>query len=245
MAKNVLTYNLSEPLNSTTAAKIEISSGSGNMMIDQLTSGEKLLASGTLQYFENKDLPNRSVNTSNGLTTLTLKAGFSRQSCFRLPWETCNGATEWQIHLNPGVQSDITAHSGGGNVKINLAGMAVSQLSADTGGGNMDVVLPDNASDLNASVKSGAGNVTVEVGRGITGNNAVYAKSGAGNVVIHTPEGVSARIHTSSGMGKIIMDPKFTMIDKNTYQSPDYEAALDKVEITAHSGAGNVIINSK
>jgi hypothetical protein len=33
--------------------------------------------------------------------------------------QACNGATEWQIHLNPNVQADITAYSGGGNVNVN------------------------------------------------------------------------------------------------------------------------------
>ena len=142
------------------------------------------------------------------------------QPWFRFPWAACNGATEWQIHLNPTVSSDITAHSDGGNVKLDLAGMAITRVSADTGGGNMEVVLPDNAADL-----------------------SVTAKSGAGNVVVHLPSGIAARIHATSGLGKVIVDSWFSKIDKNTYQSPDYDGAANKVEITASSGAGNVSVN--
>jgi len=244
MAKQVLTHNLSEPLDGATTAKIDIDNGDGNLMVDRLAGDEQVLASGTLQYLENQGLPTRSVNTTNGQATLTMKAsGSTRQSWFRLPWAACNGATEWQIHLNPNVPSDITAHSDGGNVKLNLAGMAVTGLSADTGGGNMDVVLPDNAANLNVTARSGAGNVTVEIGSGTTGSNTVNASSGAGNVVVGVPGGMAARIHATSGMGKVIVDSRFGKIDSKTYQSPDYESAADKVEITLKSGAGNVSVN--
>jgi hypothetical protein len=50
MAKNVLTHNLSEPLGSATTAKIDIDTGTGNLMIDRLAGGEPGLARGTLQY---------------------------------------------------------------------------------------------------------------------------------------------------------------------------------------------------
>jgi len=245
MANKVLTHNLSEPLNGATTAKVEINTGDGNLTIDRLADGEQVLASGTLQYLDNQGLPSRSVNTSDGHATFTLKGSGIGRPGFRFPWAACNGATEWHIHLNPSVPSDITAHSGGGNVKLNLAGMAVARVSADTGGGNMDVVLPDNAANLSVMAKTGGGNVTVEIGNGIAGSNTINANSGAGNVVIRLPSGLAARIHATSGLGKVIMDSRFSKINGNTYQSLDYDGAANKVEITLNSGAGNVSVNTK
>jgi hypothetical protein len=245
MANNVLTSNLSEPLNGATTAKVDINSGSGNLTIDRLTGGEQVLASGTLQYFENQGLPTHTLDSSNGQANLTLRGGDTGRPWFRLPWEACNGAIDWQIHLNPTVSSDITAHSGGGTVKLDLAGMAVTHLSADTGGGNRDGILPDRAANLGAAAKTGAGNVSVEIGGGITGSNVVNANSGAGNVVVRVPKGIAARVHATSGLGKVIVDSPFSQMDNNTYQSPDYEGAINKVEITVKSGAGNVIVNTR
>jgi hypothetical protein len=220
MTKNVLTDNFSEPLNEALTAKVDIHAGDGNLTVDQLAGGEQLLASGTIQYFGDQGLPTRKLVSSNGQATFTLRGDGSRQPWLRLPWATCNGATEWRIYLNPTVPSDITAHSGGGNVKLNLAGMAVTRLSADTGGGNMEVVLPDNADNL-----------------------SVIAKTGAGNVIVYIPSNVAACIHASTGLGKSIVDPRFNKTDKDTYQSPDFDSAVHKAEITIHSGAGNVIVN--
>jgi hypothetical protein len=245
MAKNVLTHNFSEPLNGATTAKVDINTGTGNLTIDRLAGDEPVLASGALQYFENQGLPTRTLNTSNGQATLTLRGGSTGRPWFRFPWAACNGAFEWQIHLNPAVSSDITAHSGGGNVKLDLAGMAVTRVSADTGGGNMDVLLPDNAANLSVTARTGGGNVTVEIGSGMTGSHTVNAKSGAGNVVVRIPSGIAARIHATTGLGKAIVDPRFSKTEDNTYRSPDYDSAADKVAITIHSGAGNVSVDSK
>ncbi len=109
----------------------------------------------------------------------------------------------------------------------------------------MDVVLPDHAAKLSVAAKTGAGNVTVEIGRGTSGSNTVDASSGAGNVVVRVPSGMPARVHATSGLGKVTVDSRFSKIDRNTYQSADYDDAVDRVEITARSGAGNVSVNPK
>jgi hypothetical protein len=245
MANNVRTHDLSLPLDGTKSATVDIDTDSGNLTIDRLTGGDRLLASGTLQYFEKQGQPTPTLTSNNGQATLVLKGGHARRPLFRLPWAACIGAYEWRIHLNPEVSSDIGAHSGGGNVKLDLTGMAVTQLSAETGGGNVDVVLPDKAADLDVVAKTGAGNVSVEIGSAITGTNTVDAKSGAGNVVVRVPSGIAAELHATSGLGKVIVDPRFGKMDGNTYQLPDYDRAADKVEITLHSGAGNVSVTTK
>jgi predicted membrane protein len=222
MAKKVLTDNLSEPLNGATTARVDIHAGDGNLTIDRLTGGEQVLASGTLQYLENQGLPTRTLVSNNGQATLTLRGSQDVRPRFRLPWAACNGATEWQIHLNPAVSSDITAHSNGGNVKLNMDGMIITRISADTGGGNIDIVLPGNAANI-----------------------SVHAKTGAGNAAVSIPSGVAARIHATTGLGKTIVDPQFSQIDKNTYQSAGFDTTANKVDITLHSGAGNVSVNTR
>ncbi len=245
MAKKVLVRDLLQPLNGVRSAKVDVNTGTGNLTIDALTAGEPVLASGTLEYMESQEPPSPVVNTSIGQTTFTLKAEGGRRPSFRMPWSACNGETDWRIHLNPTVSSDITAHSGGGNVKLHLAGMVVTRVCADTGGGNLDVVLPENASNLDASAKSGGGNVTVEIGDGTKGGSTVQAQSGAGNVAVRLPAGLAARVHATTGMGKVIMAPQFSKVDDKLYQSPDYDGASDRVEITIKSGAGNVSVSQK
>jgi cell wall-active antibiotic response 4TMS protein YvqF len=215
------TFDLLEPLNGVDTARVEITSDTGNLTIDKLDNDVPLLASGTLQYDENQHPPTPTLNARNGQANLTLTGRSSGRPWLRLPWAACNAANEWQIHLNPLVASDITAHSGGGNVKLDLSGMAVIHVSADTGGGNMEVVLPDNAPAIN-----------------------VQASTGAGNVVVHVPSGVAVKVHATSGLGKVSVDPRFNPVDHSTYESPDYEHATHRVELTLKTGAGNVSVET-
>ncbi len=242
MAKKIFTQNLSEPLGDVKTAKFNFSAGTGNLTIDPLGNGDVFLASGTLEYLEKQDPPTWSVDRQDGQATLTLKASGGKQTGFHLPWAACNGETNWQIQLNPTITADVTAHSGGGNVKLDLSGMRITQVSADSGGGNMSMILPDHVANLSVTAKSGGGNVSVDLGSDTTGSNNVNATSGAGNVVVRLPAGIAARIQVSTGMGKLIVDPCFSQIDKNHYETPNYENAADKVEILAKSGAGNVSV---
>jgi hypothetical protein len=239
----VLTDTLSEPLNGATTATLDINSGTGNLTIDGLTGGERLLATGTLQYVETR--PIRWICSDNDQIVLALDGHDTGRPKLSLPWVRCKGATEWQIHLNPAVSSDIVAHSDGGNIKLDLDGMAVVHLSADTDGGNVDVALPDGVANLHAAARTAAGNVTVEIGSSSTGRNTVEARSGAGNVVVRLPRGMAARVHASSGFGSVTVDPRFSKIDRAMYQSADYDGASNAVEITVDSGAGNVSVDTK
>ncbi len=241
-AGDLLTKTLSEPLEGATSAKVTIDPGDGNLTLEKNTSSEQMLASGTLQYFEKNGAPLSTVATSNGHTTFTVNAS-GGQPWLKLPWSACNGATEWTIRLNPAVSYDITALTGGGNVRIDLTGLSVTRLAAETGGGNMEVTLPENAANLDVFAKTGAGKVTLNVGSSITGMNTINASSGAGEVSVFLPKGIAARIKVASG--NVIVDPGLTKIDDTTYETPDYQNATDKVEITVGSGAGeiNIIIN--
>jgi hypothetical protein len=59
-----------------------------------------------------------------------------------------------------------------------------------------------------------------------------------------TPGELAAKIQATSGLGKVVTDSRFSKIDKNIYQSPDYDFTDHKIEITAKTGAGNVSIST-
>src|SRR5512133_2252853 len=109
MAKKVLTHTFSEPLCGASTMQVAIHPGDGNLVIDSLAGGETVLASGTLEYLENKGLPTQSVDTSNGQAAPPLPSS-GAQPWLRIPCSTCNGATERRVHLTPSVSYDLKAH---------------------------------------------------------------------------------------------------------------------------------------
>lgn len=222
MVKKVLTYHLSEPINGATAVQVDINNGDGNLTIDSQTGGEPVLASGALEYLEKQGEPTSSINTNGGKTCFTLKAGKGGQPWIHMPWSACNGATTWLLHLNPKIQFEMTAYTAGGNVFLDLSEMDVTRVAAETGGGNIEVILPDT-----------------------TANLSLTAKSGAGNVVVSLPAGTAVRIQASSGLGRVMVYSQLKPVEKNIFQSPGYDQATIKLEITVRSGAGNVVIKER
>ncbi len=221
MAKNVMIYNLSDPLNAARVARFDIHAGDGNLTIDGSIGDEQMLASGRLEYSEKQGMPSHRLEARSGEAVLAIHGNKDVQPRFRFPWSEFSGATNWLIHLNPEVSSEITARSNGGNIKLILSDLNVTRLSTDTGGGNIEMVLPDRSTQL-----------------------SVNAKTGAGNVILSIPNGVAARIRATTGLGKVIVDPRFSQVDKAIYQSANYESADRKVEIMVSSGAGNVNVNT-
>jgi len=57
MSNNLLTEDLSAPLNGATAANVEIDTRTGNLIVDELQEEAQVLASGTVQYFEKQGRP--------------------------------------------------------------------------------------------------------------------------------------------------------------------------------------------
>ncbi len=245
MAKNLLNYNLSEPLSGAAAASVDIHAGYGNLTIDSLPDGDLLLASGTLQYLQNQDAPACTRADSPGQAVLSLRAGKGSKPRFQFPWSGCTGATAWLVHLNSGVSYDLRAGCNGGNIRLDLADMTLTTLQAESSGGNLEVILPAQASGLNATLGTGGGNVSVEIGSGYQGSNQLSATTGAGKITVLIPAGTAARILSTSGMGKVVVDPLFPASGDHTYQSPDFEQAVDRIEISAKSGAGNVSIQTR
>ncbi len=217
MARQTNTETISAPLNGATEARIEINAADGTLTVSALRESPSVLAAGVLEYSTKQGPPRQDLAVKDGRAILSLAGGRARQRWVRLPWAACNGATNWSIHLNPSVPDEVTAHSDGGNLKLDLSHLSIRQASADTGGGNIDLSLPVPAGDLRAE-----------------------ARSGAGNVVVTVPKGVAASITASTGLGRVVIDPCFQTAGSGACQSPDYETASQRATITLRSGAGDV-----
>ena len=75
------------------------------------------------------------------------------------------------------------------------------------------------------------------------GYTRVKVQAGAARVDMRVPGGVAARIKTSGALASVTVDEtRFPGFD-NRYQSPDYEARANKVEIDVETGVGAVTVS--
>jgi hypothetical protein len=125
---------------------------------------------------------------------------------------------EWDLRLGDGVPMDLSVNLGAGNSDLRLAGLPLTGLHIELGAGISTIDLSgDWANDLNATIETGAGDVTVllpsDIGVRIeveAGPTAVSAAgfSQAGNVYTNAAYGsadVNLRLDMRAGIGVLTL----------------------------------------
>jgi hypothetical protein len=126
----------------------------------------------------------------------------------------------WDVHLNGHIPMSLKIESGASSSDINLSDLKVQDLDIDTGASNLDLFLP-----------SSAGNTHVEI------------DAGASSLTIHIPEKVAAKIVLKTGVSSISINAnRFPLIGKYIYESPDYAAAENRIDMTINAGVGSITV---
>lgn len=134
------------------------------------------------------------------------------------PWQWGpGGALDWNFSLNPNLPLTLRFETGVGEAFLDLTGLKVSDVEIRTGASTTTLLLPANA-----------------------GYTCVRIEGGATSVNVRVPQGVAARIQAEAGLAGIAVDQgRFPRVG-SFYQSPDYETATNRVEISAHMGAASL-----
>lgn len=134
-------------------------------------------------------------------------------------WMVGHQGFNWDVKLTNEIPLQLRVHSGACESRLDLTDLKVTELTVETGASSTDIKLPQNA-----------------------GFTRVVVKSGAAEVKIHVPQGVAATIRESSGLSGINVDTTRFVQNGHTYQSADYDSAVNKVEISYEGGVGSVDI---
>lgn len=126
----------------------------------------------------------------------------------------------WNLQLSPEIPLRIDAETGASESNMDLTNLKVTELRIQTGASSSRVNLPAAA-----------------------GYSQVKVEAGAASVELRVPEGVAARIHTETGLVGLKVDPqRFPATGTNSYESPDFISAANKVEIKVEAGVGSIDI---
>ena len=127
---------------------------------------------------------------------------------------------DWDISLNRDVPISLDIDSGASASIFDLSELKVVDLDIDTGASSTEVTLPAKA-----------------------GNTRVDIDTGASSVVIRVPAGVAARLRLKTGVSSVSVDTaRFPRLDSGLYQSPDFETAANRADVTIDSGVGSIDI---
>lgn len=132
------------------------------------------------------------------------------------PWYWPEGF-RWDIRLARDLPLDLIFRTGAGESEIDLSDLDVKSVRLETGASSSQLTLPARAGHTRADIKGGLASIKLLV-----------------------PLGVAARIQLQTGLtGNSIDTARFPMTG-SVYQSPDYDAAANKVDIYVEGGMGSI-----
>ncbi|HNT77445.1 MAG TPA: hypothetical protein PKH77_20725 [Anaerolineae bacterium] len=126
----------------------------------------------------------------------------------------------WSFSVSDAVPVSLTVHSGASDNRLDLRALKVRSLRLESGASSTHVTLPENA-----------------------GYTEVRGSGGAASITLHVPEGVAAHIHAGGAIASVsVNQARFPRV-ADGYQSPDYAAAANKVDIHLDMGVGSISIS--
>jgi len=125
----------------------------------------------------------------------------------------------WNVGLTDAVPLKLTLDGGAANANADLTDLKVTDLRLKTGASSTVIKLP-----------RAAGMTTVRI------------NAGAASVKLFVPDGVAARVHSSMAVGSNDINRQRFPPSGGDYVSPDYAAALNKIDIQFEGGVGSLAV---
>ncbi len=124
----------------------------------------------------------------------------------------------WAIDLNPSVNYSLILNTGAGEARLDLSQLKVTGLKLETGASDTEVTLPQAA-----------------------GYTKVDLHGGANAIKLQVPQGVAARVQVEAVMAGVnVNTARFPKTMANSYQSPDFETAANRVDIRFEGAIGSI-----
>ncbi|HUT17594.1 MAG TPA: DUF5668 domain-containing protein [Anaerolineae bacterium] len=166
------------------------------------------LLEGTVKLHRGERLA-RSAQVVDGTLNATLRS----QGQWTTPFFMPAGQQGWDLSLNRDVPLRLVIDAGVGDVAVDLRRMTLTEFMAHMGVGRTTVTLPER------------------------GTFEARLDNGVGEIVVRVPAGLPVRVHSSTGLGTVSV-PSSYQRDGDTYVSPGYVSAENRVELWVEIGIG-------
>jgi hypothetical protein len=124
---------------------------------------------------------------------------------------------DWHVRLNPDIPFEVDIESGASSSRVDLRDANAKDIRIKSGVSSTEVTLPARAGYVRARIESGVA-----------------------SVIVNVPDNVAARIRSKSGLSSVnINTARFPRFGED-YESPDFQAAENKVEMEVSSGVGSI-----
>lgn len=209
----MMSQTLVVPLEGAAQARIKLQYGAGKLTVHGDPDAPDLIAGNFGGGVEH------SVKQEGNTAVVMLRSPIHQAGIWPWSWWAEQGQRKWSVGLSDRVPLQLEFETGACDAYLNLGPLPVTRLRLQTGASSTTLRLPEHA-----------------------GHTEVRIESGAASVEVHVPDGVAARITTRGGLASHSVDTARFPRKDGSYESPDYETALNRVDITVETGVGSVAI---
>lgn len=200
------------PLEGARVARVKISHGAGELLIDDRAGPDELLNGSFGGGVESRT--RRSIDE----TSVELRLPAQNLPFFWPPVGFGPHGLNWTVGLNPVVDYRLDLEVGASRNRLDLTNLRVIELRLQTGVSATEIDFPARA-----------------------GRTMAVIKSGVASVVARVPQGVGVRIRSTGGLAEINVDTaRFPRTRSNDYCSADYDTAENRLDLEIETGVGSV-----
>jgi hypothetical protein len=203
---------ISQPLQGARQANISIAFGMGSLRLGALPDANSLI---------------QGIATGDGGEQLTQSFQVTGDTAYYqlgtrdggqgLPFPRGGSGRTWDLKVNSAVPTQLRVDGGVGNSDLDLSQLHITSLDARFGVGKSTITMPSSG-HVQATINGGVGDVDVAI-----------------------PSGMEARIQANTGIGGVNIPSTYQRQD-NTYTSPGYETAQNRLDLTVKGGVGRITV---
>lgn len=203
-------------LQGATQAQVSLLPAAGSLRLDRLENSDALLA-GTIPPSSATQKVTQEFSKTGNTAFLRLQ---STGTQFYYPSGSQN-QSDWDLGLTPAIPVKLEVGLGAGDATLDLTGLLISGLSFDMGVGATTITLP------------------------ATGNFTATVEGALGSITILVPSGMAVQLDANTALTARSLPPGYLKSDDNTYLSPEFSTAQNKVILDLGLALGQVTIKSK
>ncbi len=233
----VIGEKIAQPLDGAKTASIRIDSSVGELIVKALDDSDNLIE-GTIYSVERETIREQYEKDGDDIS-YRLNSDWEPGSSINFS-EHSTPRLSWNLALTNTIPLNLDISLGVGESNLDLSELQVSEIDLNIGVGQTTVKLP--AGEYDAYVEGGVGQTIVTLPD--KGQITLKVQGGVGEIVIRIPEEMAAKIYVDRGIAGLSVPSGYSQSD-NTYTSPDYEEAENRVEIHLDQGIGNIAIRER
>ncbi|HOG47632.1 MAG TPA: toast rack family protein [Anaerolineae bacterium] len=208
---------VNEDLAGAKQVDVSIRMGLGSLRIKALDDSPRLME-GALSYPQGWQAPRVSYSVTGDRGVLSLESRGTHGLV--LPFGRVADGESWTVDLSREVPLDIDVEAGASSSVLDLSRLRLGELRVKGGVGRMEILFPSEGRQMTARIDGGVGEIVARI-----------------------PEGVAARVTVRGGLGSTSFSSRFTSLGGQTYETPGYASAANRLDLYVEGGVGSLHVD--